>query len=172
MRALPFLFRRSMSSQKTNLTNPAVLIATFGGVGWLPRAPGTWASLASLPIGWRIIAQWGPTALAAASTILFFLGVWACNRYEILTGVHDASSCVVDEVVGQWLVLLVVPLDPVFYVCAFFAFRFFDIVKPWPTGWVDRRLLGGLGIMLDDVVAGAQAGIVLWAVESSLRHFL
>lgn len=74
----------------------------------------------------------------------------------------------IDEVVGQWIVLLVVPLNPLIYVGAFVAFRFFDILKPWPTGWVDRNIHGGTGVMLDDVLAGIQGAAVMWLAVSSV----
>jgi phosphatidylglycerophosphatase A len=151
-----------MPDPRPSLANPAVLLATVFGVGWLPKAPGTWGSLAALAMGWFIVAEAGPAALIGSIVLVFGVGVWACAGYTKATGTHDSSACVIDEVVGQWIVLLVVPLDPWSYATAFATFRFFDIIKPWPTGWADRTISGGLGTMIDDVLAGLQAATVAW----------
>lgn len=151
-----------MTDPRPSLANPAVLLATVLGIGFLPKAPGTWGSLAALPLGWWIISSGGPTALVGAIVVVLAVGVWACAGYATATGTHDAGACVIDEVAGQWIVLLVVPLDPIFYAGAFIAFRLFDIIKPWPTGWIDRNVHGGLGVMLDDVLAGMQGAAVMW----------
>jgi phosphatidylglycerophosphatase A len=146
---------------RPSLGNPAVLLATVFGIGLLPKAPGTWASLAALPAGWWIMAAGGMPALGAAILAVFVIGVWACSGYEKATGHHDAGACVIDEVAGQWIVLLITPPDPLFYAGAFLLFRFFDIVKPWPTGWADETVHGGIGVMLDDVFAGLQGATVM-----------
>lgn len=151
-----------MTEPRPSLANPAVLLATVFGIGWLPKTPGTWGSLAALAMGWFIVAEAGPTALIGGIVLVFGVGVWACAGYAKATGTHDAGACVIDEVVGQWIVLLVAPLDPWCYAAAFAAFRFFDIIKPWPTGWADRTISGGLGVMIDDVLAGLQSATVLW----------
>ena len=146
--------------------HPAVLVATLGGIGRLPLAPGTWGSLAALPVAWAIVELGGVIALAACIAGLFPLGIWACNRYAAMTGIDDPGACVVDEVVGQWVVLLVLPLDPAAYAAGFALFRLFDILKPWPVGWADRRLRGGFGVMFDDVLAGLQGALLAWAVPA------
>ena len=141
--------------------HPAFLIATWFGAGLLPKAPGTWGSLAALPLGWALAAWGGPLLLAAAATLLFFVGWWASAVYVKRSGIADPAQVVVDEVVGQWLALLPAPLDPLLYFAAFLLFRLFDIRKPWPVGWADREIAGGLGVMLDDVQAGGYAALVL-----------
>jgi phosphatidylglycerophosphatase A len=80
------------------------------------------------------------------------------------TGIHDPPAIVIDEVVGQWLTLALMPVDPVVYVLGFLLFRVFDVLKPWPANAIDRSVTGGFGVMLDDVVAGIYAGAVLWVV--------
>lgn len=157
-----------MTEPRRSLANPAILLATVFGIGWLPKAPGTWGSLAALPAGWWLMSQGGPWILAIAAAVVFGVGIWACAGYSKATGTHDAGACVIDEVVGQWLVLLVTPLDPLFYLGAFFLFRIFDILKPWPTGWADRTIDGGLGVMVDDVLAGIQAAAVMWLAVFAL----
>lgn len=157
-----------MAEPRPSLADPAVLLATVFGIGWLPKAPGTWGSLAALLVGWWIVSHGGQWMLAAAAGAAFVIGIWACAGYARATGTHDAGACVIDEVVGQWLVLLVTPLDPLFYLGAFLLFRLFDILKPWPTGWADRTIKGGLGVMLDDVLAGLQGAAVMAAAVYAL----
>ncbi|MFQ5533221.1 MAG: phosphatidylglycerophosphatase A [Sphingomonadales bacterium] len=135
------------------ITHPATLAATWFGVGLLPKAPGTWGSLAALPIAWIIQSQFGPEGLSTAILLLFALGWWAAGRYERLAGQKDSSEIVIDEVVGQWLVLLFVPPDIILYALGFVLFRVADIFKPWPVNLADRAIEGGLGVMVDDVLA-------------------
>jgi phosphatidylglycerophosphatase A len=130
--------------------HPAALIATGFGVGLLPFMPGTWASLAALPC-----------ALAAAAAIAFALGCWAAARVAAASGRHDPGFIVIDEIAAQWLVLLAAPLDWRWYATAFLLFRLFDIAKPWPIRLVERRVAGGFGIMLDDIVAALYALVLL-----------
>ncbi len=141
-------------------------LATWFYSGKCPKAPGTAGSLAALPFGWGIWVYGGNSALIIASIVIFGIGVWAAHQYSHLLGIHDAGEIVIDEVVGQWMCLLVIPLgagwtDIIWLLAAFIAFRVFDIIKPWPIRWVDRRVGGGFGIMFDDVLAGAFAMVVL-----------
>lgn len=137
--------------------DPVCLIATWFGAGLLPGAPGTWGSLAALPFAWMLVWLGGPWALVLAMAGLFCIGVWAAQRYTRAAGMKDCQNVVVDEVAGQWLALLFVPLDGVAYFAAFMLFRGFDIFKPWPASLADRKLSGGPGIMLDDIAAGGYA---------------
>ncbi|HAY47390.1 MAG TPA: phosphatidylglycerophosphatase A [Thalassospira sp.] len=144
-------------------------LATWFYSGKSPKAPGTAGSFAALPFGWMIWIYGGNEALIIASIIIFAIGIWVAHQYSHLLGIHDAGEIVIDEVVGQWMCLLVVPLaadwmDIVWLLVAFVAFRAFDVAKPWPIRWVDRRVGGGFGIMLDDVLAGIFAMIVLAGV--------
>lgn len=144
------------------LAHPAALIATWFGVGLLPRMPGTWGSLAALPLAWVIAVAGGPWLLAGASALVFVLGCWAAGVYAEASGAADPQSIVVDEVAAQWLVLAAVPLDPAWYAAGFVFFRAADILKPWPVGWLDAHVQGGFGIMLDDAAAAAYALAGLW----------
>jgi phosphatidylglycerophosphatase A len=139
-------------------------LATWFGAGLLPRAPGTWGSLAALPFAWAIVSLGGIPALAAASLGVFLVGWWAASSYARLTGGKDPQDIVIDEVAGQWLLLLAAPLDPLFYLMGFVLFRALDIWKPWPANWADRHVEGGLGIMLDDVLAALWGLPVLWGL--------
>ena len=142
--------------------HPATLLATWFGAGRLPVAPGTWGSLAALPFAWGIVWLAGPFALLIATFVTLLAGIWASNAVTRASGVKDPGEIVIDEVAGQWLTLAFIPLDPLAYALGFALFRAFDIFKPWPANWIDRNVSGGTGIMLDDIVAGAYAGILLY----------
>ena len=143
------------------LRHPAGLIATWFGVGLSPIAPGTCASLVALPIAWAIRAMSGDPGLAVALTLIFAVGCWAAGAVAAASGVEDPAAIVIDEIAGQWLVLLATPLEPIAWLLAFVLFRLFDIWKPWPVNWADRHVKGGFGIMLDDVLAAGYALVVL-----------
>ena len=143
-------------------THPAILLATWFGAGFLPVAPGTWASLAALPCAALLVWLGGPVLVLAAGVAVFVLGIWAADAYMQTVQVHDPSAIVIDEVVGQWVTLALLPLDPVMYALGFVLFRVLDVLKPWPANFIDRAVTGGFGVMLDDVVAGAYAAGALW----------
>jgi phosphatidylglycerophosphatase A len=143
------------------LSHPAALIATGFGLGLLPAAPGTWASLATLPCGWLIAAWSGMAGLLAAAAIAFALGWWASARIGGTSGIDDPGFVVIDEIAAQLLVLAAAPRDWRWYAAAFVLFRLFDIWKPFPVSWCDRAVKGGLGIMLDDVAAALYALLLL-----------
>lgn len=143
------------------LASPAGWIALGFGSGLAPWAPGTVGSAVAL-LPWLLLRglpwPWYIAAIVAA----FALGAWACDRAGRLIGVADHGALVWDEFVGQWIALLPALMAPWWTVLAgFVLFRLFDILKPWPIGWVDRRVKGGLGVMLDDAVAGIAAALML-----------
>ncbi|MDX1575085.1 MAG: phosphatidylglycerophosphatase A [Kiloniellales bacterium] len=145
--------------------HPVTLIATWFGAGLIRPAPGTWGSLAALPCAAGLHFLGGPWLLAGATGLVVLVGVWASERYATAMERGDPGVVVVDEVAGQWLALLPLPLDLWWYAAAFALFRLFDVLKPWPVGWLDRRLHGGVGIMADDLAAGLAAGALaagLW----------
>ena len=134
-----------------------MLLATWFGTGLLPITPGTWGSLAALPFAWAIRSHLGTAGLAVATVIAFTIGWWAAATVAKASAIEDPGAVVIDEVAAQWLVLLPAPLDPLAYAVAFVLFRIFDIWKPWPVRWADRHVKGGLGIMLDDLLAAVYA---------------
>lgn len=151
-----------------NFWRPANVIATWFGVGLLPKAPGTWGSISALPFAWWIASYGGQLWLAAAAGILFLIGCLAAQSYGSANGNADAPEIVVDEVAGQWLTLAVVPPELFLYLVGFVLFRLADIVKPWPAGIVDRKMKSGFGVMLDDVIAAAYAsGFLLMGLHIS-----
>ena len=138
-----------------------MVLATWFWTGLLPIMPGTWGSLAALPCGWAIRSSWGITGLEVATAVVFAVGCWAAATVAKASGIEDPGWIVIDEVTGQWLVLLSAPLDPLSYGLAFLLFRMFDIWKPWPVRWADRHVHGGFGIMLDDLLAAVYALLLL-----------
>jgi phosphatidylglycerophosphatase A len=144
--------------------HPVCLTSTFFGIGLLPFAPGTWASLAALPIAWYLMTHFGLFALVAAGVALFLIGIWPATIYERRTSTNDPGAIVIDEVAAQLLVLTAVPPSWNYYMAGFVLFRLADILKPWPVSWADREVKGGFGIMLDDLLAALYAGVILYGI--------
>jgi len=142
------------------------LLCSWFGAGWMKPAPGTWGSAAALPCGWLLWWLGGPIAVGIAAIAVFLIGWWASERIVRADGLEDPSWVVIDEVAGQWLTLLLTPPSLTGYLAGFALFRLFDIWKPWPVSWADQKIKGGLGIMLDDVIAGAMGLAVM-----SLLHW-
>ncbi len=138
------------------LTQPSHFFAFGFGSGLAPKAPGTFGTLAAIPIYW-LIADLALPLYLLWLVVTFALGVYWCHRSSVALGVHDHSGIVWDEMVGYWLTMLLAPAGWVWMLAGFVLFRLFDIAKPWPIGWVDRRVHGGLGIMLDDILAALYA---------------
>ncbi len=151
-----------MSPKRAHAAIIAEWIATWFLSGKLPKAPGTAGAIAALPFAWVLLMIGGPWLLALAAALVFVAGLFAAKRYMADVGEHDPGAVVVDEVVGQWLTLLAAPLTPFAFFLGLLAFRLFDILKPWPIGWLDRRAPGALGVMIDDVAAALYAGITLY----------
>jgi len=147
------------------LRHPAHFLALGFGSGLITPAPGTWGSIAALPLaaGLHLAGVQG-VMLAWLALPLFVLGVWVCGVTGRALGVADSGHIVWDEIVAMLLVLAAVPATPVAWLAALLVFRVFDIVKPWPIRWLDARVHGGFGVMLDDVVAALFAVLVLWSV--------
>ena len=142
-------------TNKTNYKSKAWwLIATWFGSGLAPKASGTFGTLAALPFAFVIQYYLGINALFYASIIMFFVGWWASNEYmKFFPEKHDPKQIVVDEVVGVWLLLCVLPFTLKGYLIGFALFRFFDVLKPYPISVADRKIKGGFGVMFDDVLA-------------------
>ena len=137
-----------------------MFIATGAGSGYLPKAPGTWGTLVGLLLWWPL-AGLSLTAYLATVAVLFIVGVASAGAAEKILDRGDPGVVVIDEIVGVLIALAAVPLHPVAALAGLALFRLFDIAKPFPVGWLDRHLHGGLGIMLDDVAAGLYALLVL-----------
>lgn len=157
------------------------IIATWFGSGLLPKVPGTWGSLAAVPFAYLISVYTGPYAFIFATVALFLIGIGVSNSVEKSARKKDPGFIVVDEVVGQWITLFPLPFlhkgindESFFYflisiiATAFLAFRIFDIWKPWPIRHLEKSIPGGLGIMLDDVIAGIYALIITSTVTAGI----
>lgn len=144
-------------------------IATGFGAGLFQKAPGTFGSLVALLPWWFLLRGlpivWYAIVLIGALAI----GIWACEVAGKRLGVDDSSALVWDEFTGQWIALCAAPLAWPWVIAGFVLFRLFDIWKPWPVRVVDRHVHGGLGVMLDDVLAGIYALIVMRIAALYLR---
>lgn len=136
------------------------ILATWGGVGNSPIAPGTMGSLAALPFCY-LLSFLGNGATVAVLIIFSALSVWICHQAQKLFDRKDPGCIVIDEVAGQLVTLAGIPLTGVTALIGFFLFRILDIMKPPPIGWADRQLPGGLGITADDLAAGLIANLML-----------
>ena len=133
----------------------------FGlGSGLSPKAPGTVGSALAL-IFYIPLSHLPALAYAIAVIVAFAFGIWLCEETSRDLGEHDHGGIVWDEFVGIWLTLFMAPPEWTWVVTGFALFRLLDILKPWPIKWADKRVEGGLGIMLDDVLAGIMAALCL-----------
>lgn len=137
------------------------------GSGLAPVAPGTAGTVAAIPVAWLLLMlpPWASLLLLA---LAFLAGFSICSHAAQKMGKADPGAIVWDEIVGFCLVAVLAPKGLLWLLAAFVAFRFFDIVKPWPIRWFERRIKGGAGIMVDDVVAAIYAILVLWLVAFGL----
>jgi len=146
-------------------SHPAHLLAVGFGAGLSPRAPGTVGTLAAWPIGWVIGDLVPPASLAAAMVVAFLIGIWACDLTGRALGVADHRAMVWDEMVAFLFLLAIVPRQFAWQAAAFLLFRIFDITKPPPIRWFERRYHGGFGVMFDDALAAGYTLLVLAAVK-------
>ncbi len=147
-------------SFKQLLANPNHFFAFGFGSGLAPKAPGTFGTLAAVPVYWLIQDLNWPLYLSWL-LVTFALGVLWCDRSSKALGVHDHGGIVWDEFVGYWITMFMAPAGWLWIIIGFVLFRLFDIVKPWPIRWLDQKVHGGFGIMLDDLVAGIFAAVCL-----------
>ncbi len=152
-----------MSRPRPDWRDPVQLAACGFGSGLAPVAPGTFGTLVALPLWW-LLQPLPLAAYLAVVALLAAVGVWLCGRAAAALGVHDHPAIVWDEIVGYLVAMSAAPAGWLPMLLGFALFRAFDILKPWPIRTVDRRVHGGLGIMLDDLLAGAFAGVVLQVV--------
>ncbi|MGM0525147.1 MAG: phosphatidylglycerophosphatase A family protein [Pseudomonadota bacterium] len=146
-----------------NFFNPLHFLAFGFGSGLAPKAPGTFGTLAAIPV----------VALLALTPLWFYLlfivlgtvfGIYLCRRTADKIGVHDHPAIVWDEIIGYAIAMFALPFEWPYIIAAFLLFRLFDISKPGPIGWLDKRLTGGSGIMMDDVLAGVVSNVIILGV--------
>lgn len=149
-----------------NFKHPAVWVATWFGIGFAKPAPGTWGTLAGLPFGIVLYDFAGWIGLVVGIVAVTLAGLWAASKVEAMTDNHDQGFIVIDEVVGVWIALLAVaPMTFPHVALAFVLFRIFDIVKPFPVSWADQKIGGAWGVMLDDLLAGGFAALIIMGLR-------
>ncbi len=142
--------------KQINWTNPIHLLAFGLGSGAVPKAPGTFGTIAAIPI-YLLMQPLQPLYYLFVVVVMLLLGVWLCHKTAEDLGVHDHSGIVWDEWVGFLIAMWLAPSSWIWLLAGFILFRLFDILKPWPINMLDRHVPGGWGIMLDDVLAGVYA---------------
>lgn len=149
-----------------NMSNPIHLLAFGLGSGLAKKAPGTFGTLAAIPVWWLLLQGTPDWAYLCVLFAGFAFGVWICDVTSRDMGVHDHGGIVWDEWIGLWITYLWLPSGWLWLVIGFVLFRLFDIAKPWPIKWLDQKVHGGFGIMIDDVLAGlfALIGVQLLAI--------
>ena len=147
-----------------SISNPVHFLALGFGSGLIRPAPGTWGTLAAVPVYLLFVYfnSFGLLGFLTMVLIAFVLGVYLCGKTASDVGVHDHSAIVWDEFVGFFITMIAVPPTLSNIVIGFLLFRLFDIFKPWPISWLDKKVSGGFGIMIDDVIAGLAAAAVIY----------
>lgn len=138
------------------LRNPVQLLAFGFGSGLSPRAPGTAGTVLAIPL-YLLVAEFNLVQYSIFIVLAAVLGIWICDVASRQLQVHDHPGIVWDEFVGYWITMWAVPPEWIWMLLGFVVFRVYDIVKPWPVSVLDKKIGGGLGIMIDDVLAGAMA---------------
>lgn len=151
-----------MNSSRAILRNPIHLLAFGFGSGLSPKAPGTAGTVLAVGI-YLLLPAMSPLVYGGLIVIAFLFGIWLCGKTAEDLGVHDHGGIVWDEFVGYWITMFMAPTGLIWVVVGFILFRLLDIFKPWPIKWADKELAGGLGIMLDDVLAGIMAALCIQA---------
>lgn len=140
-------------SKRELIKNPVHFFSFGFGTGLMPKAPGTFGTLPAIVLVWLF----APLDVAAYMGVVVFaaiIGIYLCGATAKAMGEHDAPAIVWDEIAGYMIAMIAVPVSWQALLLAFVLFRIFDIIKPWPISWLDKKVEGGLGIMLDDIVAG------------------
>ncbi|MCE2573687.1 phosphatidylglycerophosphatase A family protein [Motilimonas eburnea] len=139
-----------------NLSNPLHFLAVGLGSGLAPKAPGTFGTLAAIPL-YLLLLPLSSAGYLGVLLVATLFGFWCCHQTSKDMGVHDHKAIVWDEFVGFWITMFAAPAGWVWIIAGFVLFRLFDVLKPWPISWLDKHLHGGIGIMMDDVLAGLAA---------------
>lgn len=165
--------------QNIKLLNPTHFLAVGLGSGMFSKMPGTMGSIAAIPL-WFLFAfipdlAYGDLIYWLVMLIAFILGCYVCDKTSKDTKTHDSGHIVWDEFIGMWMTLFFIPhITILWIITAFILFRIFDIIKPWPIRWFDQKVHGGIGIMIDDVIAGIFSSffVYLFSLSGVISHFL
>jgi phosphatidylglycerophosphatase A len=147
---------RQQQRSLPDMRNPLHLLAFGFGTGLIPKAPGTFGTLVGIPV-YLLIERLSLVYYVGIVALAFLIGIWLCEVTSRDLGVHDHGGIVWDEVVGYLVTMVWAPDGWIWLFLGFLLFRLFDIVKPWPIRWIDQHVKGGLGIMVDDLIAGVFA---------------
>lgn len=147
------LLSQDQALLRLSLKNPIHFLALGFGSGLAAKAPGTFGTLAAVPL-YLLLAQLPLSWYLAVTLICVLAGIYICDKAAKDMGVHDHGAIVWDEVAGLLITMIAAPAGVIWLVVGFVLFRFFDIIKPWPIRWLDAKVEGGFGIMIDDVLAG------------------
>ena len=151
------------------LTNPIHLLAVGLGSGMSPIMPGTMGSVMAIPL-WLLFNGLQPYLYWVLIVVAFIFGCFLCQKTSDDTHTHDSGHIVWDEFVGMWITLFFIPQISVLWVAiAFVAFRVFDMAKPWPIRWFDKRVPGGFGIMVDDVIAAIFSSVTVYVIALLIK---
>ena len=151
------------------LTNPIHLLAVGLGSGMSPIMPGTMGSAMAIPF-WLLFNGLQPYLYWVLIVVAFIFGCFLCQKTSDDTHTHDSGHIVWDEFVGMWITLFFIPQISVLWIAiAFFAFRVFDMAKPWPIRWFDKRVPGGFGIMVDDVIAAIFSSVTVYVIALLIK---
>lgn len=156
----------AQSTEMFSIKNPIHFLALGFGSGLAPFAPGTFGTLAAVPL-FYFASMMSSLAFVLVTILISLVGIYICGKAAEGAGVHDHGAIVWDEIAGYFITMLFVPATWSNMLIGFILFRIFDIIKPWPIAYIDKQVKGGLGIMLDDVIAGLMA----LAVMHALLHF-
>jgi phosphatidylglycerophosphatase A len=149
---------------KALIRRPICFLGLGFGSGLAPKAPGTFGTLAAVPIVWGMQSL-SLTNYLLVTLIAFIVGIWICQQSAQWLQMEDPSAVVWDEIVGYMVTMIAAPQGWEWLVLGFILFRIFDIWKPWPIKWADQKLHGGFGIMVDDVIAGVFALILIQCIS-------
>ena len=142
------------------LKDPVVFVALGFGSGLSPWAPGTAGTVIAIPL-YLLINTLDVSVYLMITALVSLSGIWVCSYTAKKLNIHDHPSIVIDEIAGYLITMIMAPAGWLWVLLGFILFRFFDILKPWPISWIDKKVRGGFGIMLDDIVAGLAAALSL-----------
>jgi phosphatidylglycerophosphatase A len=148
------------SYKNLSIQQPFVFLSTWFGLGLIRPAPGTWGTIGAIPFAYFALKVGNWPFVMLCAFFLFFIGLWAAKKFEEATKEHDSGSIVIDEVAGYFIAIIPASPTIIHLGIAFLLFRIFDILKPWPVSWADKKLTGALSVMLDDILAGLYAALI------------
>lgn len=151
---------KKSASELFNIKNPVHFLALGFGSGLSPKAPGTMGTLAAIPL-YLLCSQLPLSVFIAITVFISIVGIWICDKASTDAGVHDHGAIVWDEIAGFFITMIAVPVSWQTVIVGFILFRTLDIAKPWPISIADKKVGGGFGIMLDDIIAGILACVLM-----------